>query len=137
MLELLVVVAIIAILASFIAPSIFRNVGDAKQAAARSQIEVFVLALNAYRIDRDDFPSTEAGLESLRHVPSDEDGASWRGPYVTKEIGNDPWGRPYQYLYPGIENPEQFDLYSLGRDGQPGGEGEDADVLSWDSAQTP
>lgn len=134
MLELLVVVAIIAILASFVAPSVFQNVGDAKQASARTQIEAFVLALNAYRLDTDQYPSTEMGLEALRS-PNAANAVStrWRGPYVSKNIGVDPWGNPYQYAAPGEHNPDSFDLVSFGRDGAPGGEGEDADISSWDA----
>ena len=130
LLELIVVIAIIATLAAVVAPSVFRNAGDAKVSAARSQIEIFSLALNAYRLDNDAFPSTSQGLESLRTKPG-ADVANWRGPYVARIIGTDPWGRPYVYASPGSANPASFDLYSLGRDGKIGGEGEDTDLTSW------
>lgn len=137
LLELIVVVAIIATLAAVVGPNVFRNAGDAKASAARSQVEVFALALSAYRLDNDVFPTTEQGLEALRSKPDGDAAVNWRGPYVTKTIVPDPWGRPFVYVSPGRANPESFDLYSLGRDGRPGGEGEDADVTSWGGAVLP
>jgi general secretion pathway protein G len=132
LIELLVVLAAIAVLAAVVGPSRFRNVGDAKASAARSQVDAYALALGAYRIDNDAYPSTEQGLEALRAVPAVGDPPQrWRGPYVTKVIVPDPWGRPYRYESPGRVNPDGFDLYTLGRDGVPGGTGEDADVTSW------
>jgi general secretion pathway protein G len=132
LIELLVVVAIIATLAAVVGPSIFRNVGDAKSSAARSQVELYALALNAYRLDNDLFPITAEGLEALRTKPATgETSRNWRGPYLSKLVVPDPWGRPYIYVSPGRENPQSFDLYTLGRDNRPGGAGEDADVTSW------
>jgi general secretion pathway protein G len=132
LIELLVVIAIIATLAAVVAPSIFRNVGDAKRSAARSQVESFALALNSYRLDNDVFPSTDQGLEALRTAPViGEPARNWRGPYVSKVIGPDAWGRPWIYASPGRANATSFDLYSLGRDGKVGGEGEDEDITSW------
>ncbi len=132
LIELLVVIAIIATLAAVVAPSVFRNVGDAKISTAKSQIEIFAVALNAYRLDNDDYPSAEAGLEALRTLPTvGEPPRNWKGPYLSRVIPLDPWGRPYIYVVPGRENPTSFDLYTLGRDGKPGGEGEDADITSW------
>jgi general secretion pathway protein G len=135
LIELLVVIAIIATLAAVIAPAIFRNVGDSKAAAAHSQVELFAMALGSYRLDNDVFPTTEQGLEALRTAPtSGELPRRWRGPYLSKVIAPDPWGRPWLYVSPGRANPESFDLYTLGRDGRIGGEGEDADVTSWGGA---
>ena len=132
LIELLVVIAIIATLAAVIAPAVFRNVGDSKTAAARSQIELFAMALGSYRLDNDVFPATDQGLEALRSAPArGEPPRRWRGPYLSKVLAPDPWGRPWIYVSPGRANPESFDLYSLGRDGRVGGEGEDADVTSW------
>lgn len=136
LIELLVVIAIIATLAAVVTPALMRNVADAKTSAAKSQIEMLSLALNAYRLDRNEYPSTADGLTALRTAPSggdDERAAplSWRGPYLTRVVPADPWGRAYVYRAPGVTNPESFDLYTLGRDGQPGGEDEDADVTSW------
>jgi general secretion pathway protein G len=132
LIELLVVVAIIATLAAVIAPAVFRNVGDSKTAAARSQVELFAMALGSYRLDNDVYPSTEQGLEALRTAPvAGDQPRRWRGPYLSKVLAPDPWGRAWVYVSPGRSNPETFDLYTLGRDGRIGGENEDADVTSW------
>jgi general secretion pathway protein G len=136
LLELLVVIAIIATLAGVVAPAVFRNVGDAKASAAKSQIELLALALSQYRLDSDQFPTTEQGLAALRALPTVGDAMSdaprnWRGPYLARVVPLDPWGRPYVYVSPGQQNPASFDLYTLGRDGREGGTGEDADVTSW------
>jgi general secretion pathway protein G len=130
--EMLVVITVIAILASLVTPMVFRNVGDAKLAATRAQIESLGLALDAYRLDNDVYPSTAQGLEALSRQPAGEPGArNWRGPYLKKTVPLDPYGRPYVYRSPGEANPTSYDLSSLGRDGAPGGSGEDADVTSW------
>ena len=132
LIELMVVLVIIATLAAVIAPAVFRNVGDSKTTAARSQIEMFAMALGAYRLDNDGFPATEQGLEALRSSPTNGDAPRrWRGPYVSKVLAPDPWGRAWIYVSPGRANPESFDVYSFGRDGKIGGEGEDADITSW------
>jgi len=132
LIELLVVIAIIATLAAVVAPQVFRNVGDAKASAAKSQIEIFALALDSYRLDNDVYPTSDQGLAALRVMPTAGDlPRNWRGPYLRKTVPLDPWGRPYQYLAPGRENPSSYDVYSLGRDGKIGGEGEDADITSW------
>lgn len=132
LIELIVVVAIIATLAAVIAPAIFRNVGDSKTAAAQSQVELFAMALGSYRLDNDVFPSTQQGLEALRTQPTTGDlPRRWRGPYLSKVLAPDPWGRAWIYVSPGRANPQTFDLYTLGRDGRLGGSGEDADVTSW------
>jgi general secretion pathway protein G len=126
------VITVIAILAGLVGPMVFRNVGDAKVSAARAQIELFALALDQYRLDNDFYPGTTQGLTALREKPSGEPVArNWRGPYLRKALPLDPWGRPYSYKSPGDVNAESYDLLSLGRDGQPGGTGEDADVKSW------
>lgn len=132
LLELLVVLAIIATLVAVVAPNIFRNVGDAKTAAAKSQIEIFGLALDSYRMDNDTYPTTSQGLAALRVKPVTGDAPrNWRGPYLRKDVPLDPWGRPYLYVAPGIENPTSYDLYTLGRDGKAGGSDEDEDITSW------
>jgi general secretion pathway protein G len=134
LIELLVVITVIAILAGLVAPMVFSHVSDAKISAARAQIELFALALDAYRLDNDYYPATAQGLAALRERPSgDPEARNWRGPYLRKEIPLDPWGRPYVYKSPGDLNPQTYDLLSYGRDGQPGGSGEDADVTSWSS----
>lgn len=135
LIEILVVIAVIAILASIVTPLVFRNVGDAKTSAARAQIEIFGLALDGYRLDNDYYPSTAQSLDALDHVPDGEPAArNWRGPYLKQGVPVDPWGRAYAYLSPGTANPASYDLQSLGRDGKAGGTGEDADITSWESA---
>jgi len=132
LIELLVTIAIIAVLASVVAPAVFRNVGDAKGSAAKSQIEILALALDSYRLDNDVYPETVQGLAALRIMPvASAVPRNWRGPYVRRTVPVDPWARPYMYIAPGQANPESYDLYSLGRDGKTGGEGEDADITSW------
>jgi general secretion pathway protein G len=132
LIEMLVIVAIIAVLAAVVAPEVFRNVGDAHANAARSQVEIFGTALDNYRLDNHAYPTTEQGLAALRTEPTvGERPPRWRGPYLRRAVPDDPWGRPYVYVSPGRVNPESYDLYSLGRDGREGGEGEDADITSW------
>ncbi len=131
LIEILVVISVIAILASLVTPMVFRNVGDAKTAAARAQIEILGLALDAYRLDNDYYPSTAQGLAALRPAPSGEPAArNWRGPYLKKPVPLDPYGRAYLYQSPDEANPDGYELLSLGRDGERGGEGEDADISS-------
>ena len=138
LIELLVVLAIIAVLASVVAPTLFQNVGDAQRTAAKSQIEMFSLALDSYRLDNRSYPSTEQGLDALRALPSAGDAPpNWRGPYLRRTVPLDPWGRPYVYVAPGRANPSSYDLYTLGKDGRVGGENEDADVTSWGGAPQP
>jgi len=132
LIELLVTIAIIATLAAIVAPALFGNVGEARRNSARSQIQILSLALDAYRLDSDAFPTTDQGLEALRTMPvSGTPPANWKGPYLRQLVPMDPWGRPYVYTAPGIANSNSYDLYTLGKDGKPGGEGEDADITSW------
>jgi len=136
LIELLVVITVIAILAGLVAPMVFSHVGDAKTSAARAQIELFGLALEAYRLDNDYYPSTAQGLEALRTRPTgDPEAPNWRGPYLQKTVPIDPWGRPYVFKSPGDVNSQGYDLLTYGRDGEPGGRGEDTDITSWDSAR--
>jgi general secretion pathway protein G len=129
LIEILVVIVVIAILASLVAPNIFQNVGTAKEATARSQIEMLGAALDAYRLDNGSYPTTAAGLDALNQKPVES--TNWRGPYLRKAVPLDPWRHPYVYKSPGDVNPRSYDLISYGADGQPGGENENADILSW------
>ena len=130
--EILVVIIVIAVLATLVAPNVFRHVGRAKDTTAHAQIELLAGAIEAYRLDNDLFPTTEQGLAALRTAPTaDPRPRDWRGPYIRREVPLDPWGKPYIYRSPGTVNVESYDLLTLGRDGREGGEGEDADVLSW------
>src|SRR5919198_3755611 len=124
LLELLVVIVIIGLLAGYVAPRYFSQVGRSEVQVARAQIESLEKALDQYRLDRRHSPSAEQGLDALVSRPANE--PNWNGPYLKKALPSDPWGRPYVYRVPGQKG--EFDLYSLGRDGRPGGSGEDADI---------
>jgi general secretion pathway protein G len=124
LLELLVVIVIIGLLAGYVAPRYFGQVGKSEVQVARAQIDSLEKALDQYRLDNRHYPSAEQGLDALVAKPADE--AAWAGPYLKKAVPADPWGRAYVYRVPGQKG--EFDLYSLGRDGKPGGAGEDADI---------
>jgi len=127
LLELLVVVAIIGLLAAYVGPKYFSQIGRSEQAAAKSQLDAFKKALGAYRIDVGVYPSSEEGLSALMNQPGDSSKASkWNGPYLESSPPVDPWGRPFIYVSPGSKG--DFDLLSYGKDGQPGGTGDAADV---------
>jgi general secretion pathway protein G len=126
LLELLVVVAIIGLLAAYVGPKYFGQLGKSEQALARAQIESFHRALASYRLDIGQFPSTEEGLGALVTEPSVS--TKWAGPYLSKSLPSDPWGRPYVYRAPGTKG--DYDLMSYGKDGQPGGSADAADVSS-------
>lgn len=137
LIEMMVVLAIIGTLALLVGPSVLGHIGDANSTTAKSQVEIFAVALDAYRLDTGRYPTTEEGLSALRVRPVTGEQPGWRGPYLRKAIPVDPWHRAYLYHAPGTHNPESYDLYSLGRDGQPGGESEDADVTSWGESVKP
>ena len=126
LLELLVVVAIIGLLAGFVAPRYFSQVGKSEVATAKAQIDALEKALDQYRLDTGRYPSTEVGLKALVDRPATE--PKWNGPYLKKAVPLDPWGKTYQYKAPGQKG--DFDLVSYGKDGQPGGNGEDADITN-------
>lgn len=128
MMELLIVLVIIGLLAALVGPALFQRINPAKQSAARSQIENFMTALDTYFIDNGHFPATQQGLVVLRVKPENED--KWAGPYLKKDIPNDPWGNPYQYRSPGRNG--GYEVISLGSDGKEGGESENQDINSWE-----
>lgn len=125
--EVLVVVVVIAILASLVGPNIFQHVATARETTARSQIEMLGAALDIYRLHVGRYPTSEEGLAALWEKPASVP-SSWRGPYLRKSVPLDPWGNPYLYVSPGAAGTSGYELHSLGRDGREGGEGEDADV---------
>jgi general secretion pathway protein G len=132
LIEILVVIVVIAILATLVAPNVFRHVGEAKSATAKSQIEMLGASLDAYRLDNGGYPTTEQGLAALQTQPTSEPiSNSWRGPYLRKGVPVDPWGHPYVYKSPGDVNTNGYDLLTYGADGKEGGEGDDADITSW------
>ena len=127
LLELLVVVVIIGLLASYVAPRFFAQVGKSETKVAQAQIDALEKALHQYRLDNGRYPTTEMGLSALLVKPASA--AKWAGPYMAKAIPPDPWGTPYFYKSPGEHG--DFDIYSYGKDGRPGGTGDDADVTNW------
>ncbi len=128
LLELLVVMVIIGLLAGFVAPRYFAQVGKSQVKIARAQIDALDKALDQFRLDVGRYPTTEEGLQALVAAPGGE--AGWAGPYLKKGVPADPWGRPYVYQQPGTHGGD-FDLLSYGKDGRVGGTGEDADVQNW------
>jgi len=127
LIELLVVVVIIGLLAGFVAPRYFSQVGKSEVQVARAQIDAFEKALDQYRLDTRGYPTTEQGLKALVERPAAE--ALWSGPYLRKDVPLDPWGRSYIYRAPGTKG--EYDLASYGRDGAPGGAGEAADITNY------
>ena len=126
----MVVVIILGILVAIVAPNVIGRIDDAQITKAKTEIRTMESALKFYRIDNFAYPTTEQGLESLVTKPNDPNLRNWKvGGYIDR-LPNDPWGRPYLYLNPG--NQGEIDIYSLGRDGKPGGEGIDADIGNWD-----
>jgi general secretion pathway protein G len=128
LIEMLVVVTIIALFAAIVGPRLLSRGDQAKVTAARTQIVAFSNALAMYKLDTGAFPSTDQGLQALRMKP--EGLTQWNGPYLQQDVPNDPWGHPYVYKFPGAHGDEP-DLLSYGGDGQPGGDGTNADVVSW------
>ncbi|CAN5425761.1 type II secretion system major pseudopilin GspG [soil metagenome] len=132
LIEVLVVVVIIAILASLVAPNVFRHVDTAKNVAAQAQISTLSAALDAYRLDNGRYPTTEQGLGALWQQPAaDPKPSNWRGPYLRQPVPADPWGAPYVFRAPGEHSPTGFDLSSMGADGAVGGTGDNADITNW------
>ncbi len=127
LLELLVVMVIIGLLAGYVGPKYFAQIGKSEAKAARAQIDALEKALDQYRLDAGRYPTTDQGLVALMARPADE--SKWLGPYLKKAVPMDPWGHPYQYKCPGEHG--DFDLFSLGKDGQPGGNDEAADITNW------
>jgi len=131
--ETLIVIAIVLVLTSSVGFMAFRYVDRARVASVQSQIENYSLALNTYYIDTNHYPTEEQGLEALWERPVLEPVPDeWHGPYVDKPIAPDPWGNDYEYVRPG-PNGLPFGIRSLGADGREGGEGVDADILSWEN----
>ncbi len=127
--ELLVVIIILGLLAGLVGPRLFGRVGQSKQAAARAQIELFGASLDQYRLDVGSYPATAQGLDALTKNPGI---ANWNGPYLKKGVPKDPWGNAYQYKSPGDAG-RDYDIISQGADNAPGGEGENADITSWET----
>jgi len=128
LIELMVVLVIIGVLAALIVPNVLERADDARVTAARTDVNNLMQALKLYRLDNQRYPTADQGLQALVAKPTS--GAipqNWK-PYLDK-LPKDPWGNPYQYVNPGVKG--EIDVYSLGADGQPGGDGKNADVGSW------
>jgi general secretion pathway protein G len=128
LIEMLVVVTIIALFAALVAPRMMGKADAARRTQAHAQINSFMTALGAYKLDTGTYPATEQGLNALRVKP--ENAPQWAGPYLPQDIPTDPWGRAYLYKFPG-DHGDEPDVISLGADAQPGGEGNNADIVSW------
>lgn len=127
LLELLVVMVIIGLLAGYVGPRYFSQIGKSEVKAARAQIDALGKALDQFRLDTGHYPSSEQGLTVLVERPANE--AKWAGPYLAKAVPLDPWGNPYVFIMPGEHG--EYDLLSYGKDGKPGGEAEAAEITSW------
>ncbi len=127
LLELLVVIVIIGLLAAYVGPKYFSQLGKSEVTVAKAQIDAFDKSLDTYRLDVGRYPSTEEGLNALMVAPPSA-GAKWNGPYLKKGVPQDPWGHVYQYRAPGSK--ADYEILSLGKDGQPGGTGDNADISS-------
>ena len=127
LLELLVVMVIIGLLAAYVGPKYFSQIGKSEVKTTKAQIVGFEKALQQYRLDVGRYPTTEEGLQALMIKPANV--SKWGGPYLEKKLPNDPWERPYIYVSPGEHG--DVDISSMGRDGRPGGDGLDADITNW------
>lgn len=127
LLELLVVLVIIGLLAGYVGPKYFSQIGKSEVKATRAQIDALGKALDQFRLDNGHYPSTEQGLAALMQRPANE--PKWDGPYLAKAIPPDPWGNPYVFIMPGEHG--EYDLLSYGKDGKPGGDGENAEITNW------
>ncbi|OHV94815.1 MULTISPECIES: type II secretion system major pseudopilin GspG [Janthinobacterium] len=125
LLELLVVIVIIGLLAAYVGPKYFAQLGKSEVTVAKAQIEAFEKSLDTYRLDVGRYPTTEEGLGALLVAPPAA-GTRWNGPYLKKAVPLDPWGHAYQYRAPGSKG--EYDIVSMGKDGQPGGSGDNADI---------
>jgi general secretion pathway protein G len=131
LMELLIVLVIVGLLAALVGPTLYQQIKPAKQSAARAQIENFATALDAYFIDAGRYPTTQEGLAVLRAKADGDE--KWKGPYLKKELPQDPWGNAYVYAAPGRNG--GYEIVSLGADGREGGEDDNADIASWEAAK--
>lgn len=134
LIEIMVVVVIIGLLAAFILPNVFGNVIRAQKAKVKGDIQGIETALTMYKLDNYKYPSTDLGLTALSQRPNDPTVRNWREGGYIQRVSKDPWGNPYQYIYPGLHG-QEYDLYSFGADGQEGGEGDNADIGNWNLEQ--
>ena len=131
LIEMLVVMTIIALFAALVIPNMLKHGDRARIVKAHSDIQTFMGAISTYKLDTGLFPTTEQGLRALREKPGDVN--QWAGPYIQQDVPKDPWGHDYVYKYPGDHDASEPEIICLGADGQPGGEGINADIVSWKS----
>jgi len=131
LMELLLVLVIIGLLSAIVAPTLYQRIKPAKITAAREQMGNFSVALDSFFVDMGRYPTTSEGLNALRTKPDSSE--KWKGPYLQKEIPTDPWGKPYIYRSPGRNG--GYEIISLGEDGREGGEGDNADINSWETGK--
>lgn len=131
LMELLIVLVIVGLLAALAGPALYQRIKPARQSVAQAQIQSFMTALDSYFVDAGSYPTTQQGLLALREAP--EGVTNWQGPYLKRDLPNDPWGRAYQYAAPGRSG--GYEIFSFGADGREGGQGEDQDISSWSSAR--
>jgi general secretion pathway protein G len=129
LIEIMVVVVIIGILASLVAPSVMRRIDEANVVKAKQDIRAYETALSLYRMDNFRYPTTDQGLKALVEKPADPNVRNWKEGGYIQSMRKDPWGNDYVFLSPGTRG--EYDIYTLGADGQPGGEGNDADIGNW------
>ena len=133
LIEIMVVVIIIGLLAAAIVPEVISKVDEAKESKAKEDIQSLETALTEYRLDNSVYPSSDDGLQALIKQPNDPSVTHWHGPYIQR-LSSDPWGHAYQYVYPGTHG-QPYDLFTLGADNQPGGDGPNADIGNWNLAE--
>ncbi len=132
LIEIMVVVVIMGVLAALVVPKLLNRTGESKIAAAKVDIATIMQSLKLYKLDNQRYPTTEQGLQALIEKPTGGPAANgWKAGGYLEKMPKDPWGNPYQYLYPGVKG--EIDIFSYGADGQPGGTGDDADIGSWDN----
>lgn len=134
LIEIMVVVIILATLASTVIITMSKKPEEAKVTKAKSDIGTFETVLETFRLEMGRYPTEEEGLQALVKEPESEDADRWKGPYI-KRVIKDPWGNPYVYINPGYYNPEGFDLFSYGADGLEGGEDFDTDIGNWETEE--
>jgi general secretion pathway protein G len=132
LIEIMVVVVIIGLLAAVIVPQVVSKVDEARVSKAKQDIASVETALTMFRLDNSKYPGTDQGLASLTTQPTDPSIRHWKPGGYVKRISKDPWGNEYQYVFPGTHG-QEYDLYSLGADGQPGGDGNNADIGNWNA----
>jgi general secretion pathway protein G len=131
LIEMLVVMTIIALFAALVVPGMLKKGDSARITKAHADIQSFMTALASYKLDTGIFPTTDQGLRALREKPGDL--LQWAGPYIQQDVPKDPWGHDYAYKFPGDHDPNEPEIICLGADGQPGGDGINADIVSWKS----